>query len=475
MLPATSPFPHDLYNSRLPFGARGRKKSAAPDEALHKLADLTEHLYRRLRLDPLTQIVNRETFRSELCTLAKQQEEMALLLLDLDHFKEVNDTYGHCTGDHVVQIMAERLSEAFADAVVLGRMGGDAFAVVLLGRFDCDELNEIGLRAMRAVREPISCDNHVLNISASAGIAVYPEHGSDGITLLTNADLALSNAKESGRNSVSVFTAPLRSALVSRQRLLDELRIAWEQKQFVLYYQPQFELGNRRVAGVEALLRWQHPERGLIQPEDFLATLEHSALAEPVGRWILESACRQTALWQHVLPADFRMSVNLFGSQLWAEGFDETVLNILQTTGLAPSRLELEITENTLLNVNVDLYKVMKRLYDANIGIAFDDYGTGYASLSLLKRLPLTRLKIDRSFVVDIADNDEDVAVVRAILFLGQNFGLSVVAEGIETVEQEQRLRQLGCERGQGYLYAKPLNANDFAANFLKGSEPPHK
>jgi diguanylate cyclase (GGDEF)-like protein len=467
MLPATTPSPHELYNGRQPFGATGRRKLQRPDEALHRLACLTEDLYRRLRLDPLTEIVNRQSFRSELQARIEQGEEMALVLLDLDHFKAVNDAYGHCTGDHVVQIIAKRLSDTFDDAAVLGRMGGDAFAILLLGRFDGEQLAAIGQRALEAVRAPISCDSHVLKISASVGIARCPEHGDSGSTLLTNVGLALLEAKNNGRNSANIFSASLRSALVLRQRLLDELGTACHEKQFELHYQPQFELGSRRITGAEALLRWQHPQRGLILPADFLETLENSAWAAPVGRWILEGACRQSALWQTRLPDGFRISVNLFGSQLLADGFDTDVLNTLQTVGVPPGSLELEITENTLLDANANLYSAMKRLFDAGVGIALDDYGTGYASLSLLKRLAITRLKIDRSFISDIADNDADAAVVRAILFLGRNFGLSVVAEGIETIQQENRLLDLGCQRGQGYLCAEPLSATAFAARLL--------
>jgi diguanylate cyclase (GGDEF)-like protein len=454
--------------------ARGRKMGRPPDEELQSTARLTD-LYRRLRLDSLTEIFNRENFRSELRTLAEQGVEMAVVLLDLDHFKKVNDTYGQSAGDHVIQTIAKHLSDAFDNTAVLGRMGGDAFAIVLRGHFDSDALADIERRTMEAVRAPIAYENHLLHIRASVGIALYPEHGNDGGTLLTNAALALSEAKNNGRNAVCVFHAPLRDALISRQRLLDELRIACEQKQFELHYQPQFELRSHRITGAEALLRWRHPRRGLIQPVEFLETLENSTLAGQVGRWILEVACRQAAVWQHQLPDGFLISINLFGSQLLAEGFDTELLNILQVTGLAPRHLELEITENTLLNANADLYKAMRRLYDAGIGIALDDYGTGYASLSLLKRLPITRLKIDRSFIADITHNDDDAVLVRTILFLGRNFDLSVVAEGIETVEQETRLLQLGCQQGQGYLYSEPLSADGFAARFLEQPECPQR
>lgn len=427
-----------------------------------------ERLYRLAHLDPLTNLANRQTFTEQLREALERGERIALMLFDLDDFKDVNDAHGHHAGDQVLRSVAARLVTACGSRALVARLGGDEFAVLLHDDLTRKTLDALGRRAIAAIGQPIEWEHQWLQVGASIGVALAPDHGSDSELLLANVDLALYSAKRAGRNSVRFFVDELRQALVTRRRLEDELHEAFIERQFELHYQPQFHLRTHRMVGAEALLRWRHPERGLLQPAEFLPVLEASSLAGPVGEWILREACEQAARWQTCDTERFRMSVNLFPSQVLSPTLDILVFGTLAATGLPTSSLELELTETTLLRPQSELYGTLKRLHDAGVSIAFDDYGTGYASFSLLKRLPISRLKIDRTFVADAVQNPEDAAVIQAILYLGSNFDLCIIAEGIETPEQEALLREMGCDEGQGYLYSAPLEPTAFAERFIK-------
>jgi diguanylate cyclase (GGDEF)-like protein/PAS domain S-box-containing protein len=428
-----------------------------------------ERLYRLAHLDSLTGIANRETFRAELEDLVAQHQPAALMLFDVDDFKTLNDAHGDHAGDAVLRTVGARLSGMFCAIASVARLGSDTFAVLVPRRYAGPELEQLARSALECIALPIACDHRQLTVGACAGLASFPEHAGDSELLLASAELALYDAKKHGCNSIGLFRPALREALLARRQLEDALRLAHRRGEFELYYQPQFDLQSRRVVGAEALLRWRHPERGLLYPAHFMEVLEQSDLTGPVGDWILDTACREAARWRCLVSDGFRMSVNLFHSQVLDPGLDHVVMRALGKHGLAPAGLELEITEHTLLDPDPTLYEPLRKLYHAGVGIAFDDYGTGYASLSLLKRLPITRLKIDRSFVSDVVGSADDAAVIQAIIHLARNFRLSVIAEGIENAEQEARLRELGCDEGQGYLYAEALAATAFVERFLRG------
>ncbi len=418
-----------------------------------------DRLYRLARLDPITELANRETFTGVLEAQIAVRRPLALLVFDLDGFKEVNDSLGHEAGDTVLRTIAHRLQTAFPDALIISRASSDEFSV-LLGTEAIR--SDIAIRVRSAIgllAHPISTEHHDFTMGAGVGAAIYPDDGPDCKSLVANVGLALYEAKKAGRNALRFYVPSLRSEMDARKGLESELARAAAQGEFELFYQPQVQLATGCIVGAEALLRWRHPVRGLLAPVEFIRVLETSAVAADVGTWILRTACAQAARWRAAGARQFRVAVNLFSVQLQSPHLVSWVNDALASTGLPPDGLELEITENTLVAENSALLDSLRRLKSAGVGIAFDDYGTGYASLSLLKRLPITRLKIDRSFISNVVIDEGDAAVVRAILYLGRSFQLQVVAEGVETAEQEAFLQANGCDEAQGYLYGRPIPA----------------
>jgi EAL domain-containing protein (putative c-di-GMP-specific phosphodiesterase class I) len=312
------------------------------------------------------------------------------------------------------------------------------------------------------LRRPFNLEGQLMWVGGSLGIAFAPQHGGDAATLIGSADLALYKAKAEGGDQICWFVPTLKAAASARRSIETELRSAWDRREFELHYQPQVRLKDRKIVGAEALLRWRHPERGLLQPSAFLSTLEHSSLAAPVGYWVLETACQQGANWNAASPG-FLMGVNLFAAQFKTEPLPGTVQSLLAKTGFAARQLELEVTENIMLNDAGASKDQLHALHDMGVGLAFDDYGTGYASLAFLKQYPITRLKIDRGFVSNLQAEGEDAAIVRAVIMLAKRFGLAVIAEGVETEEQEFLLKKWRCLHGQGYLYSRPVPADEFA------------
>jgi len=429
-----------------------------------------QRLFRLAHLDSLTELPNRETFRADLDRMVAAGRPLSLLLFDLDGLRELRGRYGHAAGGAVLREVARRLSAAFEQATV-ARLGGDEFVVLLPDVVDANAITALGRAAMDDIGRPIAIDGgRMAAVAARLGVALYPMHGETAAEVLGSADLALYEAKRSGRNVHRFFVPDLRNAVLERKKLEAELRVACREGQLELFYQPQVELPGRRVVGAEALLRWHHPVRGLLGAKDFIKVLEASETAAEVGRWILESACRQAVRWRQAGVPQFRVAVNLFGAHLLSPALVDMVESALRDSGLSYDGLELEITENTLLHEDERLVASLRRLRDLGVGLAFDDYGTGYASLSLLKRLPITRLKIDRSFISNVASDPEDAAVVRAILYLGRSFHLAVLAEGVETPAQEAFLCAHGCAGAQGYLYGRAVPAAEFP---LGSRQPP--
>ena len=420
-----------------------------------------ERLYRLAHLDALTGLPNRSLLFSRIAEQLARREPMTIMLLDLDGFKAVNDTLGHSAGDKVLQQVAQRIVGCVRPSDTVARLGGDEFAVLRPsctgGKSLADELGCL----LSSIASPVDVDGHQVTIGTSIGVACYPDHGLHAEDLLSAADLALYQAKADGRLCYRFFEPRLRDRATQGRMLDGELRRATTEGEFKLFYQPQVSICDGRLVGAEALLRWQHPTRGLLSPHHFLAGLEASTVAEEAGEWIIETAVAQAAAWRRHCP-DFTMAINLFGAQFRDGHLATKVMAALERHKLSPRALELEITENIILRHDDTMMEPLQRLRDEGVNIAFDDFGTGYASLSMLKRYPLTKLKIDRSFTTDLDGGEIGGAIVNAIISMARSLSLEVIAEGVETRWQADLLRAAGCNLAQGYLYGVPEEAGTF-------------
>ena len=427
--------------------------------------------------DQLTGLPNRTTLREDLAALIAVSSDpeprpASIAMLDLDGFKDINDTLGHSAGDRLLQEVARRLTETAKDAARVYRLGGDEFVLVFPDCGDPRAVSEIVDSVLKRLAERFDIDEQRLFIGASAGIAILPADGENVEDLIANADLALYDAKAAGGRTCRLFVPVLRAKARARRELDTELRRAFAEKEFLLYFQPQLRASDGAVVGAEALLRWRHPERGILGPRVFIEALSESPAALEAGRWILQTACENAASWRAEGLPPVRIGVNLFPVQF----HDGTLLNdvevALHKSGLPAEALELEITENIALGHDESMLVPLRALRAKGVGLAFDDFGTGYASLSYLARYPLTRIKIDQSFVRKISDSSaaEDVAIVRSLIIMAHNLGLAVIAEGVETPAQAAFLRAEKCEEMQGFLYAEPLPAEAFR-DFLRSSQ----
>ncbi|WP_279483015.1 EAL domain-containing protein [Aureimonas sp. SK2] len=421
--------------------------------------------------DSLTGLANRARFQETLATCVAEHLEsgtsFSLLLFDLDGFKDINDAFGHAGGDEALRAVASRARTIVGEPHLLARLGGDEFAVILRGTADPLRIAEAGRRLIEAIETPIPIGDEIAHLSASVGLMPSQSQSVSADDLMLAADLALYDAKANGRARVRLFTPELRKAAKDRLSVAEDLREAWDCRNFELYYQPQVRLTGNRVVGAEALIRWNHPYLGVLAPAAFLPVLEASSLASPVGDWILSTACRDAMrIRGRAGQAGFRVGVNLFAAQLRQPDFVERVEEALATSGLPAHALELEITENIVLRNERTIAQHLSRLRRMDVGIAFDDFGTGYASLTFLKQLDITRLKIDRSFVRDIETDRKDQGIVDAVLRMARGCDLQVIAEGIETPGQAAYLRERVVE-GQGYLFGKPMPLASFANRLL--------
>jgi diguanylate cyclase (GGDEF)-like protein/PAS domain S-box-containing protein len=434
-----------------------------------------EHLYRLAHFDTLTELPNRLTLSKTLEEAVGSPLPVAVLILDLDGLKDINDTLGHSVGDFVLKAAANRIRMCIAESGTVGRLGGDEFAVALPGLSDPAIAAETCRQLIDAFRTAFVWEDHEIYLGLSIGITMAPGDGTSTEELLSNADLALYQAKaEEQRYSslpesgFSFFRPCLRDAARARRTCEQELRRAISENELELFYQPQVRLHDRRVIGAEALLRWHHPQRGLLSPGAFLHVLERSTFAAAVGDWVIRTACAHAAATRRLGLDRFQVSVNLFGAQFRKHQIVETVMQSLNDNELSPDAIVLEITERIILQNDEIMIRPLQQLRALGVGVAFDDYGTGYASLSLLKRFPLSQLKIDRLFVNNLCCDTKDAAVINAIITLAETFGLDVVAEGIESEEQEFALKQLGCGNGQGYLYARPMPGEQILSALTK-------
>ncbi|MGE3302454.1 MAG: putative bifunctional diguanylate cyclase/phosphodiesterase [Hyphomonadaceae bacterium] len=414
------------------------------------------------RHDALTHLPNRvhfrETVESTLARIETKEGGFALLLFDLDHFKAVNDTLGHSVGDLLLQEVARRIRRLLGPGDTLARLGGDEFALIHESAAPEDTAAALADAVIAEVRRPYEIDGHHVQIGASAGLALAPRDGADPDRLLKNADLALYAAKAEGRGVHLTFDPAMDEALQSRRQLELALRNALVSDELQIYYQPLVDLGSGEPAGFEALLRWRHPERGLVSPAEFVPLAEDTGLIGPIGRMVLFRACADAARW----PIPGKLAVNLSPIQFRTCNVLETVMQALAASGLAPERLELEITEALLLERDESILATLRGLRALGVGVSMDDFGTGYSSLSYLRAFPFTKIKIDQSFVRDVSRNADSRAIVRAILSLGENLGLNVVAEGVEHAEDLAFLKEAGCRQGQGYFFSRPQPIEHF-------------
>ena len=426
-----------------------------------------QRLYLMAHQDGLTGLANRSVLQSNLAAVVGGSDPAALLLIDLDGFKLVNDTLGHFAGDQVLVEVARRLEACARAGDIATRLGGDEFALLLEGVGDPALASEISDRIIAGVARPLAVDGQHVNISASIGIVIYPAHGDDPVRLLANADLALYRAKSDGRHCSRLYHPSLREDFDNKLLQDAELLRAVEQNEFELFYQPQVRIEDGAVLAAEALLRWRHPVRGLLTPSAFLAAIEANPLAARIGDWALQTACAQASNWRGQGLPDFRVAVNLFAAQFRSGNLVENIVHAASRVHLPADALEVEISENTIRGQDDDIAVPLTQLRALGFRIVFDDYGTGYASLSLLKRYPLSGLKIDKGFTQAICEKPSDAAIVRAVISLGEAFDLKVIAEGVETREQACMLAMHGCMEAQGYYFGRPVPAADFAALYV--------
>ena len=423
--------------------------------------------------DALTDLPNRRPLKDRL-TLAlaqarRNEQMLAVMFLDLDQFKVVNDTAGHVEGDKLLQSVSQQLNSVLREGDTVARVGGDEFILLLPKIEQLADATEIAERVLTAVGRTRVIVGHEFNISISIGITLFPTDGDDAETLLTNADIAMYQAKEQGKNNFQFFTPVMNTRIQNRLALENDLRHGLERGEFVVYYQPQLNISTGQIVGVEALVRWQHPERGLVLPMEFIPVAEETGLIVPLGEWVLHAACAQIRSWQEAGLPPLRVAVNLSAREFQQGNLIEAVAGVLEETGLAPEFLQLEITEGVSIQ-DVDFtIKVMGELKEMGVQIAIDDFGTGYSALSYLRRFPIDVVKIDRSFVCDLTIDSTDAEIATTIIVMAHNLGLEVIAEGVETEEQLAFLKQRRCDEMQGYLFSKPVPAEKLEEILVQG------
>ncbi len=446
-----------------------RNAEGVPEYLLGVSEDIAERkraeaqIARLAHYDPLTELPNRVLFQKSLSDAlarrARKGDQLAVHFIDLDRFKTVNDTLGHPLGDALLRVAAERLRGCVREGDTVARLGGDEFAVVQSGLDDMTGATRLASRIVEAMSAPFDLQGHQVVIGASVGVAAAPSDGEDADELLKKADMALYRAKGDGRGAFHFFERAMDEQLQARRALELDLRRALQAGEFELFYQPLYHLGDERVTGCEALLRWRHPDRGMVSPADFIPLAEEIGLIVPLGEWVLREACAEAAGW----PEHVRLAVNLSPAQFRDRGLVRTVVSALAASGLAAERLELEITESVLLQDSQANMTMLHDLKALGVRISMDDFGTGYSSLSYLRSFPFDKIKIDQTFVRDILDDSDAMAIIKAVLDLGASMGVVTTAEGVETQEQLDALRGQGCAEIQGYFISRPAPAADIA------------
>jgi diguanylate cyclase (GGDEF)-like protein len=387
---------------------------------------------------------------------------VTVVFLDLDNFKIVNDSLGHNAGDELLKVLASRMTSCVRSSDTVVRLGGDEFVILLLNQPKSTEsISQTLQKLTKAIAEPVHLEGHDLKVTSSIGIANYPNDGMDADTLLANADAAMYRAKEIGRDNFQFYTPELNTKVHEKFLLQEEMRNAVARSEFILLYQPQVDLRTERIFAVEALIRWMHPVEGMMSPANFIPTAEETGLIVPIGDWVLHEACRQNKAWQDAGLAPISVSVNVSARQFREKNLVSRVVHALRESGLHAKYLELEITESLIMQDVDQAVATMEELENLGVQISIDDFGTGYSSLSALKTFPLVRLKIDKSFINNLPENESDKAVASAVISLGQKLNLRVIAEGVETAEQVAFLRENNCDEMQGYHFSRPIRAPD--------------
>ncbi|MGI6655764.1 MAG: putative bifunctional diguanylate cyclase/phosphodiesterase [Desulfobulbus sp.] len=467
-------------------------RSGMPDKIMGIMQDITKIKHTEDQLhylsfyDNLTGLANMSMFRDHWHSLRPKMEQdkkkVAILFVDLDHFKQVNDTLGHQRGDRVLVTVAERLKSALrqTDVIsrmhrtkqtpIISRMGGDKFTILAPNFLSLDHIAKLAERITMVIKQPLHLNGQDIALSASIGISVYPDDSDDIDVLLRNADTAMYAAKEKGRDNYQFFQAAMNEAAMLRFQLGNSLRRALENNEFVLYYQPQFSSTTGKMTGAEALIRWIDPQSGMVPPFRFLPFAEESGLIYPLNEWVLETACVQTKRWVEAgLFTNCRMAINISGQNLNFKSLAARIMEVLNQTGLEPRYLELELTERVIMENTEEAVDGLRQFEQMGIAIAIDDFGTGYSSLSQLQSFPLTTLKIDRSFVHNIAEAGRDLTLIESIVKIAKSFQLKVVAEGVETEEELEVLQAIGCDEIQGYLFSKPIPQEEFQRKMEEG------
>jgi len=416
--------------------------------------------------DELTGLPNRALFMDRLqqaiARAGRIGHSVAVLFLDLDRFKNINDSLGHATGDEMLKMVGALCAKDLREADTVARLGGDEFIVCLGDVGSAEEAGSVARRLLADITRGFEIGGHKLHANASIGISLYPADGADAETLIRNADTAMYHAKGDGRGTFHFFRPQMTERVKGRLALELGLRRALERKEFVLHFQPIVQLGSGKLVGAEALVRWNHPERGLVSPAEFIPVAEDIGLIVPIGEWVLQEACARAATWPKTGNGPLFVAVNLSARQFHEGSLVSVVGNALAQSGLPASQLELEITESVLMQQTEASIRMLRDFEALGVKLAIDDFGTGYSSLGYLKRFPVSTLKIDRSFLRDVSRDDDDRAIVTAIMAMARSLGLTVTAEGVERTEQAAFLRELGCEQVQGYLYARPGPAEEF-------------
>jgi len=431
----------------------------------------SEHIQNLAQYDQLTKLPNRMLFNDRLqhaITRAKRAKKIVgLMFIDLDRFKSVNDTLGHHAGDLLLQEISQRLANIVRAQDTVARLGGDEFTIILEDLSYAEDAAIVADKLLLALQEKIVIGGNDIFIGGSIGISIYPADGGNTENIVKSADMAMYQAKEQGRNRYQFYTDELAQYAEKRFQIENRLRQALDNNELEVYYQPQIDISTGKLVGAEALVRWNDPEKGLISPADFIPIAEETGIIEPLGNWVLRTACKQTKAWQDEGFAPLRMTVNVAGYQIMQGSIIESTRTILEETGLAPELLELEITEGFVMDHPDKGVSILNELKQLGISLAIDDFGTGYSSLSYLKRLPIDRLKIDRSFVMDIPHDKDDEAIVATIIAIAKNLGLSIIAEGVENEDQIQFLIKEACFEVQGFYFSKPIPSNEFTQLFL--------
>lgn len=426
-----------------------------------KMTYLAEHDYltdlpnRLLLTDRITQAIS---------AAKRRGSKLAILFFDIDHFKRVNDTLGHEVGDQLLKVLSKKLQMCIRASDTLSRQGGDEFVVLLPELTDDAVPAEIAQKILFSVKDPISIANHELFITASIGIAVYPDDGDNVDVLTRHADAAMYHAKNSGRNNYQFFTKEMSARVAAQLTMENSLQKAIANNELLLFYQPKVSIKTGKIIGAEALIRWVHPQWGMMMPDRFIKIAEDSGLIRGIGHWVLREACTQNKKWQDSGLPEIPIAINVSVVELHHAHFTQEVTKVLLQTGLQPYHLELEVTESVAIQTEVTVINDLNKLKEMGVRLSVDDFGTGYSSLSYLKLLPVNTIKIDKSFIRDIQVDANDAAIVTAIIKMSQSLGLTVIAEGVETQAQLEFLQSHDCDEMQGYLFSRPLPADEFAA-----------